>query len=83
MKDAKRRRKSKEYAAKILRAVKSIEFESMTNQITILYNDLNVEFRKDLTKSMNFLFIDFFFRETNKTTKNSMTINTSKCQKNL
>ena len=65
MKDVRRRRKSKEYAAKILRIAKSAEFESMSNQIIIIYNELNVEFKKDLTKSVNVLFIDFFFREMN------------------
>lgn len=69
MKNAKRRRKSKEYAAKILRIVKSIEFEFMTNQIAIIYNKLNVEFRKDLIKLGNILSMDFYFREVNEIKK--------------
>ena len=65
MKDARRRRESREYAAKILRAAKSAELESMANQIAIIYNELNVEFRRDLTKPVNVLSIDFFLREMN------------------
>ena len=69
MKDAKRRRKSREYATKILRAVKSTELESMSNQIAIIYNELNVEFRRNLTKSINVLSIDSFLREMNEVKK--------------
>ena len=69
MKDARRRRKSKEYATKILRAVKSTELESMTNQVAIIYNELNVEFWRDLKKSINVLSIDSFLREMNEIKK--------------
>ena len=65
MKNARRRRKSKKYATKILRIIKSTEFESMSNQVTIIYNELNVEFRRNLTKSINVLSIDSFLREMN------------------
>ena len=65
MNDARCHRKSREYVVKILRAVKFVELESMTNQIAIIYNELNVEFKRNLTKSFNVLFIDSFFREMN------------------
>ena len=69
MKNARRRRKSKEYATKILRIVKSAELESMTNQIAIIYNKLNVKFKRELIKSNNVLSIDFFLRKINKAKK--------------
>ena len=65
MNDAKNRRKSREYVVKILRIIKFAEFESMTNQVIIIFNNLNVEFRRDLTKSINVLFMNIFFREMN------------------
>lgn len=67
MNNARRRRKSKEYAAKILRIVELIELEFITNQVAIIYNELNVEFKKDLIKLNNVLSIDFFLREMNET----------------
>ena len=65
MNDARNRRKSREYVVKILRTIKSAELESMTNQIIIIFNDLDVEFRKNLTKSSNVLFMNFFLRKMN------------------
>ena len=65
MNDARRHREPREYVVKILRAVKFAELESMTNQMTIIYNELDVEFRRDMTKSSNVLFIDSFLREMN------------------
>ena len=65
MNDARRRRKSRKYAAKILRTAKSAELKSMTNQIAIIYNDLDVKFRRNLIKSFNVFSIDLFLREMN------------------
>lgn len=46
MKNARNRRKFKKYAARIFKVVKSTEIKSMTNQIAIISNNLNVEFKK-------------------------------------
>ena len=48
MNDARRRRKSIEYAQVIIRTVKSADI-SIYNQIFLIYNDLNLEFRKNLS----------------------------------
>ena len=69
MNDVKRRRESRKYAAKIFRTAKLIELKFMTNQIAIIYNDLDVEFRKSLIKLFNVFLIDLFSREINNVKK--------------
>ena len=51
MKDVKRKRKSIEYAQVITRVVKFAEM-SVYNQIYLIYNDLDLKFRKDLSISL-------------------------------
>ena len=51
MKDVKRKRKSIEYAQVITRAAKFAEM-SVYNQIYLIYNDLDLKFRKDLSISL-------------------------------
>ena len=66
MKDARRHRESRKYEVKILRAIKSAELELSANQIIIIYNEFDIEFRKIFTKSINVSSMNFFFREMNK-----------------
>ena len=62
MKDARRHKKSREYAAIILRATRSTDLESIANQIIIIYNEFDIEFQRDLTKPSNVLSLNSFFR---------------------
>ena len=77
MKNARRHRKLREYAFKILRTVKSIELKSISNQVTIIYSDLNIEFRRDLTKSITVIALKFFLKEMNDFKKNMITFDLS------
>ena len=65
MKNARRQRKSKKYASVILRAAKSAEFESIFNQIAIIYNELDVKFQRNLIKFKNITFLNAFLRKIN------------------
>ena len=65
MKNARRNRKLREYAFKILRTIKFAKLKSISNQVAIIYNDLDIKFRRDLTKSINVITLKSFFREMN------------------
>ena len=65
MKDARRRKKFLKYAAIILRATKSADFESIANQIIIIYNEFDIEFQRDLIKLFNVFSLDSFLRNIN------------------
>ena len=65
MKNARRRRKSREYASIILRAIKSTELEFHVNQIAIIYNELDLEFQRNLIKSESVSSLNTFLREMN------------------
>ncbi len=51
MKDARRRRESREYAGVIIRVARSTELESESHQIMMIYNDLNLEFQRNIPLS--------------------------------
>jgi hypothetical protein len=51
MKNARRRRKSREYAEVILKAAKSTELTSEINQIFLIYNEIDVKFQRDILMS--------------------------------
>ena len=63
MNDARRRRKFRKYAFIILRAAKSTDMKFVTNQIAIIYNELDFEFQRDLIRSENISSLDTFLRE--------------------
>ena len=63
MNDARRRRELREYASIILRATKSADMESVTNQIAIIYNELNLEFQRNLIRSENVSSLNTFLRK--------------------
>ena len=65
MKNARRRRESREYASIILRAAKSTELKSHVNQIAIIYNEFDFEFQRDLIRSENVSSLNTFLREMN------------------
>jgi hypothetical protein len=49
LKNARRRRESREYAGIIMRTAKSAELSSKLHQIMLIYNDLDLEFQKDIS----------------------------------
>jgi hypothetical protein len=51
MNDARRRRESREYANVIMRAARSVELESESHQVMMIYNDLNLKFQRDISMS--------------------------------
>ena len=65
MKNARRQRELREYASVILRAAKSTKLGSVTNQIAIIYNELDVKFQRNLIRSENITFLNAFLRKIN------------------
>ena len=65
MKNARRNRKFREYAFKILRTIKFAKLKSISNQVAIIYNDFDIKFRRDFTKSINVITLESFFKEMN------------------
>jgi hypothetical protein len=63
--NAKRNRKSREYAQKIIRWAKFAKMTSSFNQLNIVYNDINAEFRRDLKKSFKNTTIDDYLQLRN------------------
>jgi hypothetical protein len=61
VKDVKRRRESKEYAEVILRAAKSTELISKISQIFLIYNDIDVEFQRNISMSKANTKLNSFF----------------------
>jgi hypothetical protein len=51
MKNARRRRESREYVEVILRVVKSAELISKISQIFLIYNEIDVKFQRDISMS--------------------------------
>ena len=62
MNDARRRRELNEYAQIIIRAARSAEM-STYNQIYLIYNGLNLEFRRDLHISSDVIDMHSFLNE--------------------
>ena len=60
MNNVKRRKKSIKYAQIIIRTVKSAKM-SMYNQIYLIYNELDLKFRKNLSISLKFIDMNIFF----------------------
>ena len=65
MNDVRRRRKFREYAFIILRAAKSTDMKFVTNQIAIIYNELDFEFQQNFIKFENVSSLNTFLREIN------------------
>jgi hypothetical protein len=65
MKDVKRRRESREYAALILRAAKSAELIPKISQIFLIYNEIDVEFQRDISMLKAEIKLDSFLTELN------------------
>ena len=65
MKNAFRRREFREYVLIILKAVKFAKLRFVTNQITIIYNEFNVKFQRNLTRSPNVSSLNTFLRKLN------------------
>jgi hypothetical protein len=51
LKNARRRRESREYAEIIMRTAKSAELRFEAHQIMLMYNDLNLKFQRDILMS--------------------------------
>jgi hypothetical protein len=51
MNDARRRRESREYVSVIMRIARSIELESKSHQVMMIYNDLNLIFQRNISMS--------------------------------
>ena len=62
--DVKRRKKSIEYAQIIIRVVKSAKM-SVYNQIYLIYNELNLKFRRNLSISLKFIDMNSFISKLN------------------
>ena len=64
MNDAKRRKESIEYAQIIIRVVRSAK-TFVYNQIYLIYNELNLKFRRDLSISLKFIDMNSFISKLN------------------
>ena len=62
MNDARQRRKFNKYVQIIIRAARSIEMFN-DNQIYLIYNDLNLEFKRDLHISFDVIDMHLFLNE--------------------
>ena len=60
--NARQRKESREYAQIIVRVARSIEL-SMYNQLHIIWNELNVEFQRDISMSRSNITLNAFLRE--------------------
>ena len=60
MRDAIFRRESRKYVQKILRSIKDVGMILIRNQFDIIYNNLDLELRRDIKKSENFIMINVF-----------------------
>jgi hypothetical protein len=65
MKNARRNRESRKYAQKIIRSTKSVELDSIFNQLNIIYNEVEMKLRRDLRRLDNTTIIDFFLQKMN------------------
>ena len=69
MKNARRNRKSKKYAQKIIHLTKSVEMNSMFDQLNIIYNEIETTLKRDLNKSSNTITINNFLQKLNECKK--------------
>ena len=69
MKNAQRSRESRKYVQKIIYLTKSIEINSMFNQLNIIYNEIETTLKKNLNKSSNTIPINKFLQELNECKK--------------
>jgi ribose 1,5-bisphosphokinase PhnN len=65
MKNARRRRESREYVDIIMRAARSAELDIANHQIMMIYNDLNLEFQRNITMSTLTIIIQDFLQQLN------------------
>lgn len=63
MYDAQQQREPREYAQKIIRHAKSAELTSIFNQLNVIYNGIDVEFRQVLKKPTNTTNLDTYLQE--------------------
>ena len=63
MKNARRLRKSKKYVQKIIKFVKSIEINSIFNQLNVIYNDIKVKLKKDFRRFLNSITLNDYFQK--------------------
>jgi hypothetical protein len=63
--NAKKNRESREYAQKVIRWIKFAELTSSFNQLNIVYNEIDAEFRRDLKKSFKETSIDEYLQFLN------------------
>ena len=63
MKNARKLRKSKKYAQRIIRLTKSAQIKSVFNQLNIIYNGVEVKLRRDLRRFINMNIIDEYLKE--------------------
>ena len=61
MKNARRKRESMKYVDIITRAIKTTNM-TMFAQIYLIYNELNLEFRRDLNKSTKVIIMKIFLQ---------------------
>lgn len=65
MNDARKRRKPREYAQKIIILTKFAEMNSIFNQFNVVYNDVDVKLKKDLRRFINTTFLNDYFQKLN------------------
>ncbi len=65
IKNARRKRESREYAEMILRAAKSAELISEISQIFLIYNEIDVEFQRDISMSKTDTKLNNFLTDLN------------------
>ena len=65
MKNVRKFRKSKKYAQRVIRLIKSTQMKSMFNQLNIIYNDVKVKLRRDFKRLINMNTIDEYLKEIN------------------
>jgi hypothetical protein len=65
MKNVKKRREFREYARMILRAAKSTELISKISQIFLIYNEIDVEFQRNISMLKTDIKLDNFLTKLN------------------
>lgn len=65
MNNVKRSKKLRKYAQKVIRTAKSAKMNFIFNQLNIIYNDIDVKFRRDFRRLSNVIIIDVFLQKMN------------------
>ena len=69
MKNVRRNWESRKYVQKIIRLTKSIEMNSMFNQLNIIYNKIETTLRRNVKRSSNTITMNEFLQELNECKK--------------